>query len=274
MPGWLARPCGHRLTDVPTSVKLSVCALDACTGTVLEFAGAEQVRPIDMAGTTLLLIEVAVRLADGRLAPTNPLTRGHLDAVSGAGLTQYLNAQALLPADLATLVGALGDKLATNILLRTVGLPSVAQRAHTLDLKHLRLHDRVRDIRRPSDPPTLASGTAAELADLMARLHRGEVRSKAVSRQVINWLSRNVDTSLAAGAFGLDPLAHAEADRGMTLAHLTAAADGLRVDTGVLTGTKRAVAYAVIAEFRDSDRDTALGKVFTIGQRIRALANN
>lgn len=255
--------------------QISVCLLDADSGAVLEFDGGERVHRTASVGKILLLIEVAIRLADGRLKPQQLLARTADDTIADSGLLQHLYSEALPAADLAALVGAMSDNLATNILLRQVGIPSVMERARTLDLQHTALHDRVRENRRPSDPPTLSTGTAAELAGLLARLHRGEVRSRVVSRQVLSWLALNADTSMTAGAFGLDPLAHVEPDRGMTLAHKTGSDTGIRCDVGVVTGPTLSVAYGVLAEFSDgpaeSERDTVLGNMFAIGERIRSL---
>lgn len=251
-----------------------MCLLDADSGEVLEFDGGERVHRTASIGKILLLIEVAIRLADGRLRPQQPLAPAPDDAVGDSGLLQHLVSDTLPAADLATLVGAVSDNLATNVLLRHVGIPSVMERARTLGLRHTALHDRVRATRRPSDPPTLSTGTAAELADLMARLHRGEVRSRVVSRQVLRWLALDTDTSMTAGAFGLDPLAHFEPDRGMTLTHKTGADAGIRCDVGIVTGPRRAVAYGVLAEFGvvgTDERDQVLGAMFAIGERVRVL---
>lgn len=260
--------------------QISVCALDAVSGAVLEFDGGERVHPIASVGKVLLLVEVAIRLKDGRLRDTAPLAVTADDLVRDSGLLQHLRTRELPPSDLAALVGAVSDNLATNVLLRHVGLPSVHERGRTLGLTHTVLHDRVRASRGPSDPPRLASGTAAELADLLARLHRGEVRSRAISSQVLAWLTYGTDTSMAAGAFGLDPLAHVDPDRGLTLAHKTGTDTGVRCDVGLLTGPARTVAYAVLASFAEQpgdrpgegERDEVLGRMFAVGERIRALA--
>lgn len=251
--------------------QISLCLLDADSGAVLEFDGGERVHRTASIGKILLLIEVAIRMADGRLPAGQLVQRAAEDEVADSGLLQYLASKALPAADLAVLVGAVSDNLATNVLLRHVGIPSVMERSRTLGLAHTALHDRVRSARRPSDPPTLSTGTAAELADLLARVHRGEVRSKAVSKQVMHWLALDTDTSMTAGAFGLDPLAHVEPDRGITLAHKTGTDTGIRCDVGVVTGPKLSIAYAVLADFDDAERDTVLGEMFAIGERIRGL---
>ena len=92
-----------------------------------------------------------------------------------------------------------------------------------------------------------------------------------MSRQVLRWLALDTDTSMTAGAFGLDPLAHTEPDRGLTLAHKTGTDTGIRCDVGVIGGPARTLAYAVLAEFDDDDRDAVLGRMFAHGQAIREL---
>lgn len=77
--------------------------------------------------------------------------------------------------------------------------------------------DRIRPDRGPDDPPTLSWGTGAELSDVLARLGRGEVINAQVSQRVLRWLAARSDLSMVAAAFDLDPLAHAEPDRGITL---------------------------------------------------------
>ena len=251
---------------------ISVEVRDAVSGAVLVSEDADRVQRTASIGKLLLLIEVAVRFADGRLRPDAALERTAEDEVSDSGLWQHLTSDALPAADLAALVGAVSDNLATNVLLRQVGLLAVHERARMLGLTDTKLHDRVRDHRRPSDPETLSTGSAVELCALMGRLHRGEVRSKAVSRQVLRWLALDTDTSMTAGAFGLDPLSHTEPDRGFTLAHKTGTDTGIRCDVGLIGGPARTLAYAVLAEFDDDDRDAVLGRMFAHGQAIRELA--
>jgi beta-lactamase class A len=254
--------------------RLSVEVRDAASGAVLLSEDADRVQRTASVGKILLLIEVAVRFADGRLRPEASLERTPDDEVSDSGLWQHLTSDALPAVDLAVLIGAVSDNLATNVLLRQVGLLAVHERARTLGLTDTRLHDRVRDHRRPSDPETLSTGSAVELSALMGRLHRGEVRSKAVSRQVLRWLALDTDTSMTAGAFGLDPLTHTEPDRGLTLAHKTGTDVGIRCDVGLIGGPARTLAYAVLAEFDDDDRDAVLGRMFAHGQSIRELAED
>jgi beta-lactamase class A len=157
---------------------------------------------------------------------------------------QHLLAPALPVADLAALVGA-SDNLATNVLLRSVGLDTVARRVVDLGLSRTALLDLVRDRRGPDDAPQLSVGSAAELTWLFAALARGEVIGPEVSQRVISWLSLNTDLSMVASAFGLDPLAHRAPEHGILLVNKTGADPGVHSEAGVLRGPRAGVAYAV-----------------------------
>lgn len=253
----------------PGAPVVSVSLRDGAGGGQLAAEDADLVHATASIGKILLLAEISVRFVDGRLSRDEPLTRTAADAVANSGLWQHLRTDTLPAADVAALVGAVSDNLATNVLLRRVGLTAVSERARTIGLAHTALLDRVRDVRRQSDPPALSVGTAAELSGLMLALYRGQVRSKAVSRQVLDWLALDTDTSMVAGALGMDPLAHTEPDRGLTLAHKTGTSTGIRADVGLASGPRGTVAYAVLATFDDADRDGVLAAMFRVGERIR-----
>lgn len=255
-----------------TRLSLSVSVINADTGVVLVSLDADRIRPTASIGKVLLLIEVARRLVNGDLDSSVAIPRSTADTVADSGLWQHLSVPALPAPDLAALVGAVSDNLATNVLLRTVGLPSVTALAVQLDLAATRLHDQVRDVRGPMDPATLSTGSAIELAGLLARLHRGAVVSADVSTRVLGWLNLDADMSMAAGVFGLDPLAHREPDRGWWVAHKTGTDTGIRADVGLVHGPGRAVSYAVLVEFDDSGRDEALAVMRGWGARIQGLA--
>ncbi len=251
---------------------VSACLLDAQTGEKLMTEGENAVRPAASVGKVLLLIEVARRLVHHELDPATLFTRTSEDAVADSGLWQHLHSRSMAVADLAVLVGAVSDNLAANVLLREIGSAAVGGLTELLGLAVTALHDRVRDVRAPEDPPTLSTGSAAELADLFARLHRGEVIDPTVSAMVLGWLNLDTDMSMVAGVFGLDPLAHAAADRDWWVAHKTGTDTGVRADVGLVRGPLRAVGYAVLAEFDDVDRDAALQAMREWGERIRNIA--
>lgn len=252
---------------LPPVASWGVCLRDAATGEVLAAHEPDAVLPTASVGKLLLLLEVA----RGGIPPDELLHRGSVPAVADSGLWQHLRVDALTAADAAALVGAVSDNLATNVLLQRVGLGAVDRLRRSLGLHGTALHDVVRDVRGPGDPPTLSTGTAAELSGLLADLHRGRAVSAEASAQVLRWLAAGTDLSMVAAPWGLDPLAHVEPDRGLRLRHKTGTDAGVRADVGVLAGPRRAVAYAVLARFDDAQRDDVLGAMADVGRVLREL---
>lgn len=266
------------LVDRPeTGLRWSACAVDAASGDVLAARAPDDVLSTASVGKVLLLVELAARFDVGELEWDTLVDRGD-EAVGDSGLWQALDASSLTAADAARLVGAVSDNLATNVLLDVVGLEAVGRTAHDLGLRRTALVDRVRDHRGPSHPPVLSHGSAGELAAFAADLHRGRVRNPRVSAEVVSWLSLGADLSMVASAFGLDPLAHAEADRGVRLWNKTGTDSGVRADVGVVSREGRAVAYAVLAEWpaprgaedRSDVRDQVLAAMRRAGAALRA----
>lgn len=260
------------------TIRWGVCLRAVPDGAVVAAAGETDVLPIASVGKVLLLVAVADALESGALDGGEVLERTPADAVADSGVWQHLVVDSLRVVDLAALVGAVSDNLATNVLLRRIGLGTVADLGVGLRLTATHLHDRVRDERGPGDPPTLATGTAAELSALVSDLAAGRAVDAAVSRRVLGWLAANADLSMVAGAFGLDPLAHVAPDRRLVLRNKTGTDAGVRADVGVVTGPGGGVAYAALATFDDdggegSDRDRVLEAMAGIGRIVRGLVS-
>jgi beta-lactamase class A len=233
-------------------VQVSARATDLATGRVLLSIDDHVVMPTASIGKVLLLIEVAARLRDADFGAYTILDRSVADAVGDSGVWQHLQAPSLPVADLAALVGATSDNLATNVLIRAVGLNAVRARTEELGLSRTALLDLVRDRRGPDDAPHLSVGSATELTWLFTALARGEIVDAEASERVLAWLSLNTDLSMVASAFGLDPLAHREPDHGLLLVNKTGTDAGVRSEVGVLRGPRSGVVYAVSASFTDT----------------------
>ncbi|WP_376784071.1 serine hydrolase [Leifsonia aquatica] len=234
-------------------VQVSARATDLSTGAVLFSVDDHVVMPTASIGKVLLLVEVAARLESGQLSPLVQLDRLPQDAAGDSGIWQHLQVPALPVADLAALVGASSDNLATNVLLRRVGLEAVSARTESLGLTRTGLLDLARDHRGPDDAPQLSVGSANELTWLFSALARGEVVDAATSQRVISWLSLNSDFSLVSSAFGLDPHSHRHAEHGILLVNKTGIDAGVRSEVGVLRGPNAGVTYAVSTYFDDTE---------------------
>jgi beta-lactamase class A len=221
-------------------------------------------------GKVFLLVHIARLAAAGELDLSDRTTWLDDERVEDSGLWYRLDQRDLTVRDLCVLVGAVSDNLATNALIRVAG-KGVTATTEELGYSRSALLDRVRDHRGPGDAPTLSVGTAAELADLMGRLHRGEVFGTEVSTTVLGWLRGNADLSMVASAFDLDPLAHLDQDRGLRLANKTGTISTARADIGLVEGPAATVAYAVLASWGETEdrRDEVLRDMRRIGRLIR-----
>ncbi len=266
----LQRSIDH-VVRTSANIDWSVCIRNAA-GNELACLNAD--RPLKTAsiGKLLLLVEVARQCGEGDLSGATLLGRDPELLVADSGIWQHLDVERLSVQDLCVLVASVSDNLATNVLLKRVGLDKLHNLAESLGLVHTALLDYVRDHRGPDDPPTLSTGSASELSRLMSQLARKELISPTVSEQVNAWLATCVDLSMVAAAFGLDPLAHAPSDRNFFVGNKTGADAGVRADVGTIGRNSVRFDYAVIANWDASDpnlRDAALAGMHAIGMTLR-----
>ncbi|PZU39971.1 MAG: serine hydrolase [Microbacterium sp.] len=234
-----------------SGVRVSVHVVDLDRGTVAMAGDDHITHPVGGLGAVPLLIEVAAGFDAGTLDPLEIVERSRVEEVGGPGIWRHLKAPALPLADLAVLVAASGDALASNLLLDRVGIDAVHARIDSLGLERVALLDRLRDARGPDDAPHFALGSARELAQVFAALVNTTLVNASVSAQVAEWLSLNHDLSLAASATGLDPFAHDDDDHGLLFINKTGRDAGVRAEAGVLAGPRAGLAYALIVCFDD-----------------------
>ncbi|MHC2999477.1 hypothetical protein OB08_09510 [Microbacterium sp. HJ5] len=261
------------MDDPEVGLRWSACVVDAASRETLAAHAPDDVLSTASIGKILLLVELARRFDAGELDREQAVSRAD-DPVADSGLWQVMDASSLTLADAARLVGAVSDNLATNVLLDVVGLDAVARTATALRLRRTALIDRVRDERGPEHPTALSHGSAAELSALVAALHRGDVVNPRVSADVRDWLALGTDLSMVAGAFGLDPLAHRDPDRGVALWNKTGTDAAVRADVGAVRTPAGALGYAVLAEWSAEAppevRDDVLRAMRETGRRLRA----
>ncbi|KNX39150.1 hypothetical protein VV01_02870 [Luteipulveratus halotolerans] len=222
-------------------------------------------------GKLLLLAVVAERIAAGEQDPDERIRWDDSEFVRDSGLWHALDQRDLSVVDACRLVGAVSDNLATNVLLRHVGLDAVAAYADRHGLAPMALLDRIRgEGRDPSLPgvaATLSRASAASVVRYLRLLHDG-----TVDPMVQDWLVLGTDLSMVASAFGLDPLAHAEDDRGFLLVNKTGTDSTVRADVGLVSTAGGTVAYAVLANWEPGTdpRDDVLARMRQFGDDIRA----
>ena len=167
----------------------------------------------------LLLRPCSTRSSTVGSTPTNCWTSIGGDHVADSGLLQHLDGRALSVIDLCRFVGAVSDNLATNVLIRRVGLDRVGRDDAPARDRSVRPARHRPRRPRAVHPPFLSTGAAGELERLM-RGPAGETCLE-VSRRLVELLRLNTDLSMVAAAFALDPLAHVGDDLGIRLFNKT-----------------------------------------------------
>lgn len=254
-----------------SGAQVSANVVDLSTAKTLVSIDDRIVLPTASVGKILLLIDVSARITSREFTGYGIFDKTPADLVGDSGLWQHLQAPALPVRDLAALVGATSDNLATNLLIKKLGLDSIRARTESLGLGRTALLDIVRDNRGPDDAPQLSVGSTSELSWLMGALARNEIIDAVTSQRVMGWLSLNSDLSMVASAFGLDPLAHRVSDHELLLVNKTGSDDGVRAEVGAFKGARAAVSYAVTVQFDDTEhamRLRVLDAMRTVGEDL------
>ena len=259
--------------DQEDGERWSVCVVDADVGAELAGLDPDLVLSTASVAKVFALVELSSRLETGELQAGTSLDRRTVAPVHDSGLWHLMAVDELSVEDVAVLVGAVSDNLATNVLLDLLGIEAVQDRASQLAPGGSTLHDHVRDERQSHHPAMLSSGCARDWAGLFGQLHRGELTPE-VSGRVLGWCAGNADLSMVASALDLDPLSHGQADLGLRLWNKTGTDRGVRADVGLVRGPHRSVAYAAICNWDESGAAHRRRQVLTgmraIGERIRA----
>ncbi|MFW5472435.1 serine hydrolase [Knoellia sp. CPCC 206450] len=256
-------------------VDWSVHVVDLGSGEVLASNHPDRLLSTASVGKVFVLIELAERLRDGRLTADQPVDRRAVTPVADSGLWQHLSTEVLPLVDVATLVGAVSDNWATNVLLDLVGLDAVRARAREWAPRGSDLVDVVRGLRGPDDPPHLSLGCAADHVEVLARLWAEHDQPGSVGATVLDWLAHGTDLSMVASAWHQDPLSHAEepGENPTILTNKTGTNLGVRCDVGVVEREGRATAYAVLANWTEqppgTGRDDVMNALRGIGDTLR-----
>lgn len=253
----------------------SVLVRDVATGETVFSRSPDLELSAASAPKLLLLVASAVLAERGKLDLDELLDRSSVEPVGDSGLWQHLAQPTLTVGDAAMLVASVSDNIATNVLLERIGLDAVERVRAELAIEGVRLHDRVRDHRGPEHPARLGTASATGLTHLMARLGSRTLGSASVGDRVLGWLRHSVDLSMVASAFGKDPLSHGHGADRSRIVNKTGTDAGVRVDTGLVLGARRSLAYAALANWPpEADAtDAALTSMRAIGAELRRLVD-
>ena len=137
-----------------------------------------------------VLAELYRQAQQGKLKPTDVYTVKASDLVADSpimnGLTPGVTQVTLR--DLATMVVAVSDNSAANILIDRVGIESVNSLLDSLGLAHTRLRRKMMDLKAASEGRENIS-TPSEMMTLLEDVYRGKVLNKPLSEDFFRLLS-------------------------------------------------------------------------------------
>lgn len=205
----------------------------------------------------VMLLEIARRIETGTISSGETRSRASIPKLGTLGLWQHFNADRLPINDIALLVAATGDNLATNVLLKETGVESIVRLARDLGLDSIDLTDHERNVRDAGDVLSLFHGSAEDWVLLLNALYHGRLMSAGCAMS-LNWMSHGLDSSMVSGGFDLAYLDDdAPLSAGKSI-HISGSLRGACAEAGILLTDRRTIAYSAVANWKRSNDGSEL----------------
>ncbi len=238
---------------------LGVAVLDLSSGKKFVLRG-DEVFPQASSIKTAVLAELYLQVQVGKLKLTDLYTVQASDLVPDSsimgGLTPGVTRITLR--DLATMMIAVSDNSATNVLIDRVGMENVNALMDSLGLVHTRLRRKMMDLKAASEGRENIS-TPAEMMTLLEDLYRGKVLNRAMTDDFFTMLSTQKHGFLSRNL-----------PEGLKIANKPGELEGVRNDSGVVFVENRPYVICVMTTYlrRERDGEEAIGNISTAAYRM------
>ncbi len=145
--------------------------------------------------------------------------------------------------DLATMMVAVSDNSATNVLIDRVGMENVNGLMSSLSLTHTRLRRKMMDLKAASEGRENIS-TPGEMMVLLENLYRGKVLNKEMTEDFFKVLSTPKSSFIPR-----------DLPEGLKIANKPGELEGVRNDSGVVFIEKRPYVICVMTTYLQRERD-------------------
>lgn len=242
------------ITDVDRNLDgvLGVAILDLTDGHKY-LLHANDVFPQASSIKICVLAELYRQAQQGKLKLTDLYTVNAADLVPDSdimgGLTPGVTKITLR--DLATMMVAVSDNSATNVLIDRVGMENVNAFLDSLGLTHTRLRRKMMDLKAATEGRENVS-TPAEMMALLEVLYRGRVFNKEMTDDFFKVLSTHKDSWIPR-----------DLPDDLKIANKPGALEGVRNDSGVIFVEKRPYILCVMTTYlhRERDGEEAISKI-------------
>ena len=223
---------------------LGVAILDLSSGKKF-LLHADDVFPQASSIKIAVLAELYRQAQDGKLKLTDLYTVQASDLVADSdimnGLTPGVTRITLR--DLATMMVAVSDNSATNVLIDRVGMENVNALMDSLGLAHTRLRRKMMDLKAAGEGRENIS-TPAEMMALLQNLYRGKVLNQQMTTDFFKMLSTHKDSFIPR-----------DLPEGLKIANKPGELEGVRNDSGVVFVENRPYVICVMTTFLRHERD-------------------
>ena len=192
-----------------------------------------------------VLVELYRQAQQGKLKLTDLYTVNAADLVQDSdimgGLTPGVTQITLR--DLATMMVAVSDNSATNVLIDRVGMDNVNAFLNAQGLRDTRLRRRMMDLKAAAEGRENVS-TPNEMLNLLAALYRGQILNKEMTDDFFKILSTHKDSWIPRNL-----------PDDLKIADKPGSLEGVRNDSGVIFVDKRPFVLCVMTTYLHRERD-------------------
>jgi beta-lactamase class A len=231
---------------------LGVAILDLNSGKKFLSKG-DEVFPQASSIKIAVLAELYRQAQSGKLKLTDLYTVQASDLVPDSsimgGLTPGVTRITLR--DLATMMVAVSDNSATNVLIDRVGMENVNAMLDSLGLAHTRLRRKMMDLKAAGEGRENIS-TPAEMMTLLEDLYRGKVLNQDMTDAFFNMLATHKDGFISR-----------DLPEGLKIANKPGELEGVRNDSAVVFVENRPYVICVMTTYlrRERDGEAAIAKI-------------
>jgi beta-lactamase class A len=160
--------------------------------------------------------------------------------------------------DLATMMVAVSDNSATNVLIDRVGMNNVNALLDSLGLTHTRLRRKMMDVKAASEGRENIS-TPREMMTLLEQIYRGKVLNKETTDDFFKMLSTHKSSPISR-----------DLPEGLQMADKPGELEAVRTDSGIIFADNRPYVISVMTTYLHDERDgvEAIAKISVDAYRM------